>query len=126
MGLLNDASITALWRACKFMFGLGATSKIRPVRTPQILRHAVAMTAFFLTLAYVCTACYTWLSVTAVTIPFRHIAVHQGPSPMMARPLNQTLCDYYRSGDPIPTTLPDLLSLCGLDNGGYVIHLVLG
>jgi hypothetical protein len=117
MDVLHGANLIALWGGCSFLFGFGLAGKMQPLKKPRILRSAIAILFFYLSLAYTCTICESVLSATSDAIPFVQQTAYKGSWPLLARQLNQTLCDSYKAGMDS--------DLCGMwDGSAYVVYHV--
>jgi hypothetical protein len=115
MNVLHGANLIALWDSCSFLFGFGSATKMQPLRKPRILRIAIAILFFYLSLAYTCTICESVLSATSDAIPFAQQTEYKGSWPSFARQLNQTLCASYNMGMGS--------DLCGMwDGSAYVAY----
>lgn len=113
MSVLHGANLPALWDGCKFMLGFGTMNKMQPLRKPQLLRSAVAILCFYLGLAYACAISESWLSATSEAVPYPQKTAYGGSVPLLARQLNQTLCNFYSSN----SVFPDWAPLCGIIDG---------
>ena len=119
MNVLHGANLTTLWEGCNFVFGFGLASKAQPLRRPQILRRAVAIAFFYLSLAYACVICESWLSGTSEVVLFPQETAYDGSLPLLTCQLNQTLCDS-TTNILVNESFPQFLPLCGMVNAGYV------
>jgi hypothetical protein len=113
MNVLHGANLVALWKSCNFILGVGSASKAQPAKTPRILRNAVAILLFYLSLAYACAICESWLSATSKAIPFPQETAYKGSLPLFKRQLNQTRCNSFSA----PDQSQSYSDLCGLISG---------
>jgi hypothetical protein len=119
MNVLNGANLTSLWSASGFMLGFGSASKAQPLRKPRMLRSAVTVAAFYLTIAYTCVIGESWLSATSESVPFPRQGAYTGSIPQLTRQLNQTMCDA-NAHIAVDSPYPELAPLCGMRVAGYV------
>ncbi|KAK7046432.1 hypothetical protein R3P38DRAFT_2507671 [Favolaschia claudopus] len=94
MQTLNGANLEALWNGSRYMVGRGAVPGGKSLSRPPILRNAVLMLLFFLTIGYGTNGIETWLGLvsTGVLYPVTE-TVRDGPVPLYGRVVNQTMCD---------------------------------
>lgn len=119
MSVLHGANLPALWDVCKLMLGFGSAKKAQLMRIPPILRSAVVLLFFYLSLAYGCAISEAWLSATSDAIPLLQTTAYRGSWPLLTRQLNQTRCDFFAANSVLPQWAP----LCGtLDGSAYVEH----
>jgi hypothetical protein len=95
MNVLHGANLVALWKSCNFMLGFNSASKMQPAKTPCILRDVVAILFFYLSLAYACAICESWLSAMSNAIPFPQETAYKGSPPSFKQQLNQTRCSIF-------------------------------
>ncbi|KIM74262.1 hypothetical protein PILCRDRAFT_828428 [Piloderma croceum F 1598] len=117
MNVLYGANLTSLWSASGFMLGFGSASKAQPLRKPRMLRSAVIVAAFYLTLAYTCVISESWLSATSESVPFPRQGAYTGLIPQLTRQLNQTMCDA-NANIAVDIPYPELAPLCGMRVAG--------